>query len=246
VWIPIRNGIPGPTPVFTVIGHLKNGVSVASAEEESNTIFQGLPFAVYKRLGPLFAEYGARFVNLQTQETAVARAPLFLVFGVAMLLLVVACANVAGLLFGRGLARRQEVAMRTALGASRARITRQLLTENLVLAFAGGLLGIGLAWLGIRGLIYVLPPEIPRASSILLDGRVLAFTILCSAFAALSFRLVPALFLIRGDIDNILKSRTAGYVANRNLLDRSGIVDEKLPSPHSRGSEPDVGKSPRG
>jgi putative ABC transport system permease protein len=121
------------------------------------------------------------------------RVALLILVGAVLLMLLIVCANVAGLLLARGVERERELAIRLALGADRFRIARQLLTEAMLLAGLGGILGVGLAWAGTRALAAGSPDWLPRAASLGVDGRVLAMAVAITAVSALLFGLIPAL-----------------------------------------------------
>ncbi|HKS05827.1 MAG TPA: ABC transporter permease [Gemmatimonadaceae bacterium] len=143
------------------------------------------------------------------------RAYLWALAGAVGFVLLIVCANVASLLLARGEGRRKEMALRTALGASRRRIATQLLTESGVLACGGGALGLALAWAGSRALIALAPASLPRVDQISIDGSVLAFTLAAALGAGLLFGFAPALYASRNTPGDILKdgarsSRGAG------------------------------------
>lgn len=143
--------------------------------------------------------------------------------GAVALVLVIVCANVGNLLLVRGEGRRREMALRTALGASRGRIVTQLFTESAVLAVAGGALGLALAWAGSRALIAVAPPSIPRLDEIAIDPGVLVFTLVASLGAGLLFGFAPALYAARAATADALKhgartSRSGGVRRLRRML----------------------------
>jgi putative ABC transport system permease protein len=133
------------------------------------------------------------------------RSALWVLLGAVGVILLIACANVANLILARSDDRHREVAVRTALGASRGRIVRQLLTESVVIAIIGGVLGIGIAYLGMRGLLAVRPTNLPRVEQLGLDVGVLAFSLLLTVMTGLVFGLAPAMELSKPDLNRSLK-----------------------------------------
>jgi len=137
------------------------------------------------------------------------RKALLVLLGAVSLVLLIACANVANLLLARATIRRREIAIRAAIGAGRGRLIRQLLTESVLLSLAGGLLGLGLGYFGVRGLLSINPGNIPRigeqGSGIALDWRVLVFTLGVSVFTGVLFGLIPAFNASRTDLNATLK-----------------------------------------
>jgi predicted permease len=137
------------------------------------------------------------------------RKALLVLLGAVSLVLLIACANVANLLLARATIRRREIAIRAAIGAGRGRLIRQLLTESVLLSLAGGLLGLGLGYFGVRGLLAINPGNIPRigeqGSGITLDWRVLVFTLGVSVFTGVLFGLIPAFNASRTDLNATLK-----------------------------------------
>jgi putative ABC transport system permease protein len=149
------------------------------------------------------------------------RLPLWTFLGAITLVLLVACANVTNLLLARATIRQREMALRTSLGASRSRLVRQLLTESLLLAFAGGALGILLAYGGIILLHALCPESLPRIADVAIDGRVLIYTLVVSIFTGIIFGLAPALGVVRTDVSQPLKgqrSTPAKYSRLRSAL----------------------------
>ena len=133
-------------------------------------------------------------------------------------LLLIACANVASLLLARSMGRSGEFAIRSALGATRTRIIRQLLTESTLLAGVGGALGLALAFVATKGIVGVLPDALPRVSEVSLDGRVLVFTMAVSLFAGIVFGLAPALKTARTNLQDVLRSVGRGSSGGRHRL----------------------------
>ena len=151
---------------------------------------------------------------------------LWILFGAVGLLLLIACANVSNLLLSRAAGRQREMAVRAALGGSRSRLLRQLLTESLILSLAGGLLGVGLAFVALRVILLLVPPgTIPDESEISLNLPVLLFTLAVSIATSVIFGLAPALYASR-DLAQPLRSSGRGFSAGRRqaLLRKSLVV----------------------
>ena len=189
-----------------LVARLKPGVSIAQAQAELQTIAAGLA-----RQYPKENEgWGVRVVPLAESLVGNVRTALLVLLGAVGLVFLIACANVANLLLVRAGARTRELAIRTALGAGRGRIARQLLTECLVLGVAGGALGLGLAFAALQGARTFLPADLPRASEIGLDGRVLLFSLFASILSAVVFGLAPVLHVAGSDLAEALKEGSIG------------------------------------
>src|SRR5262245_5324258 len=187
-----------------VIARLKPGVSLQQAQVELDTIAnslrqQYLPWAATR------SEWGLTVESLRELVIGDIRRSLWILMGIVGLVLLIACANVANLLLARAADRQKEMAVRTALGAERWRVVRQLLTESALLALTGGVVGLLLAYLGISSLVKINEVQIPRAHEIGLDWRVLAFTLGVSLLTGVIFGLIPALQTSKTDLHGILK-----------------------------------------
>jgi len=188
------------------IGRLKPGVSAAQANAELRTIAAALE----KKYPETNTKWGAGSQPLRDEVVGDVRIALYVLFGAVICLLLIANANVANLMLARASVRGKEIALRSALGASRARIIRQLLTESVLLAGIGGALGLLIAKWGTDALVAAVPQNIPRVSTIQLDGPVLGFTLLLSLITGIVFGLVPAWQSSHVDLNTALKSGTRG------------------------------------
>jgi putative ABC transport system permease protein len=159
--------------------------------------------------------YTISMVPLHEAVVGDTQAPLLVLLGATALLLLVACANVVNLLLSRMADRGQEIALRTALGAGRLRLGRQLITESFVLSALGALFGVMLAGLGVNGLVALGPENLPRLDEVGLDGRVLLFALLATGATGVLFGLAPVLHLARTDVRSALQDGSRGSTGGR-------------------------------
>ncbi len=186
---------------LTLIGRLKKGVTPEQAQSEITAIARHLS---EKRGAPRTPEKPS-VTPLQTDLVANVRAMLFILLGVVAFVLLIACANVANLQLARTSTRQRELAIRAALGATRGRLVRQLLTENCLLGLLGGAVGVALAWFGLDLLLKLLPLQLPRAGEIALSRSVLGFSLGVSLLTGFLFGLAPAWQVSQPDLQAPLK-----------------------------------------
>jgi predicted permease len=195
---------PRTSRYLFLLGRLKPGVSVAAAQE-SITLLASRFQQEHPDVYPADSGWGMLLVPLREEVVGDVRPLLTLLLGAVSLVLLIACVNVANLLLARAAIRQREVALRTAIGASRTRLLRQLLTETLLLALIGGGLGLVLGAWGVRALLSVYRDGLPRAAEVGLDARVFLFTLAASLVAGLVSGLLPALLGSRSALHETLK-----------------------------------------
>ena len=208
------------------IGRLKPGVTIDQAQGQVNTLVADL-----RKRFPIKETAGLRWrvEPMHGDLTADVRPTIVALMGAVIFVLLIACANVANLLLVRASVRERELAVRSALGGSRGQLVRQMLVESLAIAGLGAVLGLGLAWGGIRLLLSIGPENLPRLDYVAIDPVVLGFTALATLLAAVIFGLVPAVRASRVDVADILRTggRNAGLAGGGRFL-RSAVVTAEV------------------
>jgi putative ABC transport system permease protein len=216
MWIPKKperaiatTAVAGAFPQFWfLLGHLKPGVSTKEAEADFTVVAKRLSKVYPKDYPKHFTVHLESLTNLVVGQF---KTTLFIVLAAVGLLLLIGCGNVANLLLARAMAREKEFAIRSALGANRWRLIRQLLVESMILAVGGAALGILLAWGGLKSLVALMPQNIiPAEAVIRLNTPVLVFTLGVAVLTALVFGLVPALKAARKDLNEPLRDSGKG------------------------------------
>ena len=218
MWLPY-GFTPAPGRYISTVGRLKPGVSLAEAQSEMNTIAARLEQSM-----PQFnKDYETAVVPVREQLAGELKKPLLILFGAVAFVLLIACANVANLMLARAASRSKEIAIRAALGAGRGRVVRQLLTESVLLALAGGILGGLLALWGIEALVALSPPNLLTPGEVRVSLPVLGFTFAVSLLTGVVFGLLPALEAARFDPNDALKETGRGNTGSSRRA-RSALV----------------------
>jgi putative ABC transport system permease protein len=191
-----------------VVGRLKAGMTIDRARADMNIVTAQLA----KEYPATNGGWSVQLVPLEEDMVGASRKGLFILMGAAGFVLLIACANLASLLLARGAVRAKEFSIRGALGGSRTRLVRQVVTESMVLGLLGGLAGVFLAYASQAAILAWIPPDLPRLDEIHLDGRALAFTLALSVWTSIAFGLVPALQATKVNLQAALKAggRQAG------------------------------------
>jgi len=204
------------------IGRLKPAVTIEQARADMNRIAENLA-AAYPEADK---GTGVSLIPLKADVVSNVKGILLVLLGAVSFVLLIACANVANLLLARSTGRTREFAIRAALGASPARVIRQLLTESVLLGIAGGCIGLLLAKLGVRVLLATLATNVPRSEEIALDSHVLFYTLGISVLTGIVFGLIPALKTLRPDTHETLKEGGRGSSGARHRAQSVFIVGE--------------------
>jgi putative ABC transport system permease protein len=208
-----------------MVARLRAGVSIGQARSDLERIAH-TPVSEFPRPPWAALEQGFIANSLQGDLASGVKPALLAISGAVVLVLLIACVNVTNLLLARGAHRRGEFAMRAALGAGRTRLIRQLLTESLLLATLGGAFGIMVAQFGVRALVALSPPELPRLDAIRLDGTVFAFALGVSALIGLMVGVIPARYASRGDLHMGVQQSSTRTASGQQFTRRSLVVTE--------------------
>lgn len=221
IWLPLALG-PADATKFGAhylqgYARLRSGVTLDQARAATSATAVAVARDIPNRSRPLSA-YATDIRRVSDDLVSDYRALLFILLGAVGFVLLIACGNVANLLLARGTTRAKELAIRAALGAGRGRLFRQLLTESLVLSLAGAAAGLGIAFVLLRMLRVVSPPNVPRIDQASIDWRVLAFTLLLGLVSSVIFGLLPALRAARPGLQQTLREGGRGSGAARDRL----------------------------
>jgi len=206
------------------VGRLKPGVTISEAQADMETVAR----QIEQENPDVNTGLSVNIVSLHKQIIGNIKPALIVLLVAVGSVLLIACANVANLLLARSAARQKEFAVRAALGASRSRLISQLLTESLLLSLIGAALGLLLAFCGLRLLVSLSPPNIPRLGEIDIDGRVLGFTLFLSVVTGIVFGLVPALHVSKPDLNDTLKEGSRGSTTGRSGRIRGILVVSEI------------------
>ncbi len=209
----------------TMVARLKPGATIAQAQSQVDAInARNLERLPERRSFAITSGFGGLVVGYLDDVVGKVRPMLLLLQGAVALVLFIACANVANLLLVRAGARAREIAVRTAIGASRWHITRLLLVESLVIALIAGAMGVGFGWIGVRLLGSLGISEIPRAADIAVDGGVVAFSLILSTLTGIVFGLAPLFAIFRGSLASSIKEGAHASSGRSMSSLRSGLI----------------------
>jgi putative ABC transport system permease protein len=210
--------------LYTVIGRITSQATLAQARSEAQILAKAID-EENKGIDPNWTAY---FSPFQERLVAAVRLPILLLFCAVGFVLLIACANVANLLLARAARRSKEIGVRIALGAGKGRILSQLLTESIVLAVIGSVLGLMVANFALRAIIQLSPGDVPRLQDVSIDWRVLGFTLLITALTGVLFGVAPALQAFKVDLLNSLRESRRTSLSAAQLRLRSALVISEI------------------
>jgi putative ABC transport system permease protein len=228
VWVPLQSRYAGyaddwwkhrDVRIHAVLGRLKPGMGAENAQADLQSVADGLA----RQFPTTNDGVQIRLTSLREMESGKLRPYVLLLGGAVLMMLLICCVNIANLLLARSVSREREMAVRAALGAGRWRIVKQLVAEGVVFGLPGGLLGSGVAFLGVRALLALIPVPLPPWMHIDVDLTALLFNFGLAVISAVLFSLAPALQLSKVDVNRALKEGTRGSSAGSGSL-RDGLV----------------------
>jgi len=228
VWVPLafpsEEAASRGAHYLEVIARMKTGMTLPKAQAEMDTIAARLA----QQYPDFNARRGAVVTPLHEEIVGKMKSPLLILLGAVAFVLLIACANVANLLLARAAVRQKEIALRLALGANRARLTKQLLVESVLLSLVGGLVGLGLAYFGLNVLTRFIPQDVAQADTITIDAKVLLFTLAVAVITGLIFGLAPATQASHFNLNETLKEggRDSGAGVRGKRLRNSLVIAE--------------------
>jgi putative ABC transport system permease protein len=228
VWVPLafpsEEAASRGAHYLEVIARMKPGVTLPKAQSEMDTIAARLA----QQYPDFNARRGAVVTPLHEEIVGKMKSPLLILLGAVAFVLLIACANVANLLLARAAVRQKEIALRLALGANRARVTKQLLVESVLLSLVGGVVGLSLAYVGLNVLTRFIPQDVAQADTIAIDAKVLLFTLAVAVVTGLIFGLAPATQASHFNLNETLKEggRDSGAGARSKRLRNSLVIAE--------------------